>query len=337
MKKRGFSLLLLLPFALVGMLMSGCSNNTSGPGEDIAPPGVTNEIEAMKYYALTDLFVAQEDDAFADATVEPAGVAIGAQADADVLVPISWGRFVENVTQTADVSVAAGDSVATVVVTKDLSGTFNIVAKFSPDDTATVVIKKPFADQSVRKVMFKRVGRDNTKFWLNWKAMATSLVNGATVNPPADQVLNLSEFILTRPNGEVVTITDPTNFFLLYKWRFMNMPVPVGTVSGDVPELQANQMISVNATLVSSSPDTDIAVLKYGFNPEQHRRMPMTLVSQTDNGDGTFTRVYQATAQVNDVPGTFQAGVLTMSHKTLYDGDPANYSVRWWGMPYRVK
>jgi hypothetical protein len=62
----------------------------------------------------------------------------------------------------------------------------------------------------------------------------------------------------------------------------------------------------------------------------------MDVVSETANGDGTFTRVFETTAQISHHPGFFHAGVVAKTKKTLFDDDPANYSVNWWGMPYRV-
>jgi hypothetical protein len=61
----------------------------------------------------------------------------------------------------------------------------------------------------------------------------------------------------------------------------------------------------------------------------------MTLISQTQNGDGTYTRVYQATWFSHFFTGFFNVGVDAVTRGTLYD-DSLPYSASWWGIPYRV-
>lgn len=330
MERKAFPL--VLATSLMGLFVAGCNNDATGPGNDTAPPGVTNEVEAMKSLALADAFVKNEDQTFGDAAIEPTDDGTFGKIAANI-IPVSWGRFVDEATTTATTTILAGDSIATVQVVRNISGTFRIMAKETPDDTSLVLIEKPFADQSVRNVIFKRVAHDTTRFWLNWSPVATSLVDGSTTNPPQDQVVNVTELQFVKPNGDTITITDPTSFYLRYRWN--NLPDP--SAAEDVPEMSMGQSFSVRATIVSASPDTDIVTLRYGFSPTAHRRMGMPMVSQTENGDGTFTRVYEVTAEIRHLPGFFHAGVLALSRKTLYDDDPASYSVNWWGMPYRVR
>jgi len=315
-----------------GMFVIGCSDeNAITPGEEVPPGGATTESEAMKYLASSDEFVSNEDLTFGDEAMEPTEYGSFLKLG-NSIIPISWGRFVDQVTITTSTVIEDGDSLATVEVVKTITGTFRILAKYSDDDTATVLIEKPFTDQSVRNVLFKRVGREVGRFWLNWVPVATSLVDGATVNPPADQVVNLTELQFTKAGGDTITVTDPTNFYLRYGWRFLSDHRALE----EVPVMFMNQAFWMRATVVSASPDTDIVVLKYGFSPTARKRTAMSLVSQTDNGDGTYTRVYEISAEVRHHPGFFHAGVLVLTKKTLFDDDPANYSVNWWGVPYRV-
>jgi hypothetical protein len=105
----------------------------------------------------------------------------------------------------------------------------------------------------------------------------------------------------------------------------------------DVPELAVNESFTVRATVVSASPDADVAVLRYGFSDISRKRMTIPLISETDNGDGTFTRVFELMADIQHEPGLFHAGVMVVSKKTLYTDDVVNYSSSWWGIPYRVQ
>ena len=314
----------------VGLFVAGCDNDAASPG-DTPPAGVTNEVEAMKAMALSDAFVQNEEQTFTDQSIAPTNDGTFGTIASDI-IPVSWGRFIDAATTTTTVTIQEGDSVATAQVVRNISGTFKIMAKQNPTDTTLVIIEKPFSDQSVRNVIFKRVARRQNRFWLNWTPVATSLVDGKTTIPPADQDINITQIQFIRPIGDTITITDPTSFYLRYQWRNLIGP---GT-SSDVPEMRDGQTFSVLATVVSASPDTDIVTLRYGFSPTAHRRMAMSLVSQTTNEDGTFTRVYQVTAEIRHHPGFFHAGVLALSHKTLFDDAPTSYSVNWWGMPYRV-
>jgi hypothetical protein len=317
---------------LIVSSLIGCSEEAAiTPSDDEAPGGATTESEAMKYFATSDEFVANDDITFGDEALEPTDAGMLLQLNSSI-IPISWGRFVDQVTVTTSTVIEDGDSVATVQVSKDITGTFRILAKYSETDTTTILIEKPFTDHSVRNVLFKRVGREVGRFWLNWVPVATSLVDGATVNPPADQVVNITELQLVKPNGDTITVTDPTNFYLRYGWRFLKDDRAVE----DVPQLFMNQVFSVRATVVSASPDTDLVVLKHGYSATTHNRTAMSLISQAENGDGTYTRIYEVSAAVRHQPGFFHAGVLVLTKKTLYDDDPANYSVNWWGVPYRV-
>jgi hypothetical protein len=325
------ALFLALSFVLAGALLIGCSEESAAPGEESPPPGVTNETEAMKAMATADAFVLNEDQTFRDESLQPTDYSASGRVAGEI-IPISWGRFVENVTVTATTTMDEGDSIATVNVVRDITGTFRILAKQTQEDTSVVLIEKPFGDQSVRNVIFKRVARDPERFWLNWVPIATSLVAGKTVTPPEDQVVMLTEVQFMKPNGDTIVVTDPTNFYLRYPWR----DLPHRDALEDVPEMSFGQMFTVRATLVSTSPDTDIVALKYGFSAMARGRIGMPLISQTKNGDGTFTRVYQVPAEARHHPGFFHAGVLALSHKTLFDDDVTNYSVNWWGVPYRM-
>ena len=78
-----------------GVLVSGCKDS-SGPEEEIAPSGVTNEEQAMKYYATSDEFVANDEVTIADAEVQPFDYGTFGKIDATV-TPIRWGRFITSV------------------------------------------------------------------------------------------------------------------------------------------------------------------------------------------------------------------------------------------------
>jgi len=330
MKQTVFSLLAFAGLAMLGL--AGCSDSALEPSSSIAPPGVTNESEALQYYARMDEFVTNENQTFSDESLEATDYGTFGRVGQSV-IPVMWGRFVDNVSVTSAPNFEAGDSIANVLVEKEINGTLRILAKYGENDTTMHLIEKPFTDHSARNIVFRRVGRETDRFWLNWIPVATSLVSGETAKPPAGLDITIMQLEFEKPNGEIITITDPLAFYLRYAWRNMRLM----RARWDVPELSMGESFRVRATVVSASADTDLVVLRYGFSPVARRRMLMDLVSETPNEDGTFTRVFEQVAAINHHPGSFHAGVVAMARKTLYDDDPANYSVSWWGVPYRVK
>lgn len=321
MKTQIGALVILAVFAGLGTL--GC-NKELAPGE-MAPAGVTNEQSAMQYYAANDEFVKNDEITFADKDVEPMDYSTFGKVDAAV-TPLRWGRLISRITKTVIVTVQPGDTLAIGKVEKTIQGNLKIRAKSEAGDT--VVITKLFTDLSTRYVIFKRVARAMERYWLNWVPVASSLVNGGTIAPNnLIKIVRLKQYL---PNGDSIAVTDPGTFFLRYRWLRI---FPGG--QKDTPELVAGTTVRLRATVLSSSADTDVVSLRYGFDLLRGRRLRMKCVSVTDNGDGTFTRVFEISWPIHFHTGFFTAGVDAMTKGTLFD-DQAPYSVNWWGLPYRV-
>jgi hypothetical protein len=321
MKTQIGALVILAVFAGLGTL--GC-NKELAPGE-MAPTGVTNEQSAMQYYAANDEFVKNDEITFADKDVEPMDYSTFGKIDAAV-TPLRWGRLISRITKTVTVTVQPGDTLAIGKVEKTVQGNLKIRAKSEAGDT--VVITKPFTDLSTRYVIFKRVARAMERYWFNWVPVASSLVNGGTIAPNnLIKIVKLKQYL---PNGDSIAVTDPGTFFLRYRW----LRIFLGGQK-DTPELVAGTTVRLRATVLSSSADTDVVSLRYGFDLLRGRRLRMKCVSVTDNGDGTFTRVFEISWPIHFHTGFFTAGVDAMTKGTLFD-DQVPYSVNWWGLPYRV-
>ena len=311
---------------VAGMLIAGCTKD-NGPDTDGPPAGVTNETQSMQSMASSDEFVQNEEVTMADQSMETMDYGTFGKIDAAV-TPLRWGRFVTSVTTTVTVTVQTGDSIAVANVVKLIAGSLKVRALTGAGDTVTLT--KPFTDRAVRNVIFWRVGRAPERFWKNWIPVATSLVDGGTDPAPAGFGINITKVEMFLPMGDTITVTDPTNYYLRYRW----MKLFLGGRK-DLPELAAGQPVRMRVTLVSESPDTDIVVLRYGFDPFHRRRAHMTLVSEVQNPNNTFTREYELAWFVHFHRGFFNAGVDAITRGTLYD-DAAPYSVSWWGVPYRV-
>jgi len=282
----------------------------------------------MKYYAMNDEFVANEEETFADKSVETFDYGTFGKVDAAV-TPLRWGRIISSVTRNVSSTIQLGDTLSISLVEKTIIGTLKIRGLNANKDTVT--IEKPFTDTSTRKVIFKRVNRDTRKFWRNWVPVATSLVNGGTVASTPSVKITKLQFV--NPNGEEVIVTNPNGYYLRYKW----LRLFTGGQK-DVPELIAGQELKIVLTLESTSPDTDLVALRYGAGSGQKKRVRLTMLTETKIANG-WERVFEisrtAPKFVHFHRGFFHMGVEVMTKATLYD-DVAPYAANWWGVPYRV-
>jgi hypothetical protein len=317
-------------------LLAGCSkdDNIVDPLSQ-PPPGVNNEQAAISYFALSDGFSANTELTMNDSEIQPAEYGLTGKVAADI-TPIRFGRIIRSVTKNVEVTYEPGDSVAEAMVTKDIYGIFRIRGIAGSGDTVT--INKEFHDRAQRRVVFRRVERDSMRYWRNWIPVGSSLVAGGTVEPNDNIAIIKGELFL--PNGDTVMVTDPLSTLLRYRWQ--PPPPPGGGLMDSmhherppVPELLAGQQLSMRVTVRSASADTDLVALRFGCDQIHKRRAKMRFVSEEDNGDGTFTRVYERTWTVPPVHGFFHVAVDAMTHRTVFD-DTEPYSVSWWGMPYRV-
>jgi len=330
--KRSSVLLMLL--ALFGLFVVGCKNGDQGPDTQADPPGVTNETTALSFAATNDGFVQNDELTFVDQAVESSNTSTFGKVDS-AIIPVRWGRFVNRggITRTVTTTVLPGDTIAVVNVQREIVGNFAILAKSNPQDTAFYLIQKPFHDHTVRNIVFKRATRIGL-FMARWVPVATSLVDGATV--PPDDNISIIRVAVYYPNGDSLVVTNPDTTFLLYRWvRFF---VPSWK---DVPQFTPGDRVNIQVTVLSKDATGDFVALRYGVNAMHHKRALLDLLSEKDNGDGTYTRVYETSRNplrylfVHYHTGWFNMGIDALTKETLLQ-NPAPYSASWWGIPYRV-
>lgn len=322
---RQFSAFAWVPAVALGLVITACDRNEVNP-DDTAPPGVgSSEISAIRYYAANDEFVKNDEQTFSDREVQPTDYNTFGKIQADI-TPLRWGRIVNRVATNIDVNILPGDTIAIAHVHKNIVGVLKILALDGNGDT--VRLQKAFSDSANRNLIFKRVARDSRRYWANWVPVATSLVEGGTLTP--NDFITITRLDVVLPNNDTITVTDPLNTYLRYRWMHR-----YHGGDGDVPELEPSRLVTVLATVVSASADTDLVALRFGAGDFRIRRMRMQLVSEINNGNNTYTRVFRAQMMVHTHRGFFHAGIDAMTRETLFD-DTAPYSVSWWGMPYRV-
>ena len=314
------------------LLIMGCkTNNTVGPESERPPDGVTSEQSAMQQLALQDGFVQNDEQTFDDDAVELMDYeTLGLYKPISEITPLRFGRFIDSITTRVLITAQPGDSTAIALVTKNIFGKFKIKALSSTGDTLPI-IQKPFHDISTRNILFKRVNRSVELYWKNWIPVASSLVDGGTVSP--NNHIDITRVEMFLPNGDTVTVTEPNNQYLLYRWiwtfrRWHDIRM-------DVPELNIGDRVRIRVTIQSDQSDTDFVALRLGFDRFHKKRVRLTFISERPIGGNTFERVFETSWAIHPRLGLFHAGVDAMTKGTVRD-DTAPYSVNWWGVPFRV-
>ena len=308
--------------ALGGLFIAGCTKHDGGPVSGSS--GNLDEMQQIQTQALADPFVQSDQATFSDQSLQPTDYGSLGKIDAPI-TPLRWARFISGVSSTVTTTILPGDTTAVAHIVKTITGTFRIKGTEAGVDT---IISKPFTDVATRNLLMRKVNRVDTAVW---RPAGTSLVEGQTTPPPANNAIKITQ-VQVFSSTDTVTITDPTSFYLRYRW----LPFHDGERK-DCPELRGGDRVIIQATVVSASSDTDLVSLRYGFGFALAigRRQHMILISQTKNSDSTYTRVYQATWYSHFFTGFFNAGVDAVTRGTLYD-DSLPYSASWWGIPYRV-
>ena len=308
--------------ALGGLFIAGCTRHDGGPVD--ASSTSVNQLAQIQTQALADPFVQNDQATFADQSLQPTDYGTLGKIDAPI-TPLRWARIITGVSRTVTTTILPGDTMAVAHIVKTITGTFKVKTVI---DSVDSVIAKPFTDVATRNLLFRKVNLADTSVW--WPA-ATSLVDGGTNPPPANNQIAITQVQVFTPT-DTVTITDPSTYYLRYGWR----PFHDGE-KHDCPQFHGGDKVVVQATVVSASTDTDLVALRYGFGFSLGfgRRQHMNLISQTKNADGTYTRVYQGIWYAHFFTGFFNAGVDAITRGTLHD-DSLPYSASWWGVPYRV-
>ena len=113
--------------ATVGLLVVGCNKNANGPEDDgIAPSGVTDEQSAMKYYAVNDEFVKNDEQTFADQDIQPTDYGYLSSILDPPIIPLRWGRFIDSVSYRFTLEIQTGDTIAIGRLHKNINGRLKI-------------------------------------------------------------------------------------------------------------------------------------------------------------------------------------------------------------------
>jgi hypothetical protein len=227
--------------------------------------------------------------------------------------PLRFWRHINNVERRFEFAFADSDSTgrpttAIVTVHKYFQGTFNI-AGVSVDggvsDTTRLLVRKPFVDHWVRRVLLKRVPHPTAVDLASrrpmWRIAATTGVRVHSERPPVDAHVSIRS--LRIQSGDLdTTITSTREFFRLRQ----------------ILKLEAGAEVAV--TVTTDQPDDVVVLLRPGLRVRFHA-----------NGDNTYSARFQLPS--DRTLGVRHFGVNALDRETLYD-DRAPYNSQAWIFPY---
>lgn len=218
-----------------------------------------------------------------------------------------------------------GDT-AYALITRTFEGVLFIKGSYDPNATTPdTVIQKPFTSVVTRNVVFVKVEHSDFPE-RNWRLAAVSLPEGGTQSPNID----ITKFTAFLPNGDVLEITSPNDYYLTrhpqFWWRWRNVPV-----------LERFEEVLLRVELTSAYADTDHVSLTYGADRfGMHRaKKRFELVSSTPNGD-LYDKVYEQTFTPRQYPGFYHAIINAMPKQVVFD-DATPVEMESWGIPYYVR
>lgn len=298
--------------ALLGLLLGGCKSSTTAPVED--------DYAVFQDMISSNQLFAEDTTVLGGGDSAPYAQMLGKTTTP--IIPVLWGRRITSFSRNVDFQ-NLNDTVVVATITCTISGVVRIAALDSVKDTTVSIINKPFTETTTRVVKFLRVDRTSIPR-NNWKMREVSAVKGGTPNA----LLVINELVVVMGQDTVV-VTDPNSYFL-------KLP---GFAGRALPQITMSTPTMVRVTVTSTDPDTDFVMLHRPFSMVGASVHPlhtrMDLVSQTNNGNGTFTRVYQKSWS-SHVMGWHHFFVSGITRSSLFD-DTAAWATQLWGFPYHVQ
>lgn len=296
---------------MVVLLFVGCNKNATGPDS-----GSLSQDDQSILNTLVE-----NDELFTkDATMLNDGAGALAKIAAALNV-VKWGRKIDSVNR-SKVFETLNDSTVLVTITTQWSGKIWLrVRELTGKDT---ILYKNFAETAVRKVKFQK--NDTAKTRLHrWRLREVSALQGGTTNAQGITIQKVTFYT----NDDTVEITDPLATY------FIDGAVGRFRLRAFAPAL--SRPFKIQVTVVSSDPDSDLVVAHrpFVFNNSWSYRSPMTLLSSTDNGNGTYTRVYEHSWNGAWL-GRHHVMVGAIPRNAIYD-DATPFSSQIWGIPFIVQ
>ena len=242
------------------------------------------------------------------------------------IFPVRVGQKMILTDRNYDVNII-GDSTF-VSVTHTFEGILFIAAsydEFTPGDSNVVdtLLQKDFITQVKRNIIMVKIGNHERPI-LNWKVKSVSLPEGGTLS----ENIEIKKMTLTFNDGEVIEITEPTEYY------FSRIP----GFNNQIPVFGRNEDVIVNIELQSAYADTDFVSLTWGaLRGMPHHRVKRKFDLVSSEFDGTYyQKTYQQTLKTHFIPGFRHAVINAIPKQVVFD-DASEVELNSWGMPYAVR
>ena len=317
--------------AFLSLWIAGCNKSsptgTSGGSVSTSDQQSLDNIISNDALLTNDAATLDDGAASTSLSLDKATIRImplSAASIATAITPYAWGRTFSSWSGNKAYD-QINDSTVVATITNTLTGTLWI------DTSANGgFMRKPIVMTTVRNVKFeKRVIKDSTQ----WVEKFVSAMQGIT-NSGTDTIYitDVTFFMGT----DTIDITSPAyNDYLLMG--------AVGRLGLHMLPQSASRIFTIQATVVSTSPDSDRVVVHYPnavTDTRIRRQMRHVAINNgqaypINNGNGTFTHLYRW-SWIGDYPGRHTIIVSALSKRTLYDSQ-APVTSQDWGIPYIVQ
>jgi len=317
------STILLIIAAVIGLYLTGCSENS------VTPDSQTDD-EYIKEVILQGTGSSQQDDedlmsneAYDFDDGGPVGNGGGGDTPIDSL--LRWGRRITSVNVNVNIT-SQGDSLKIAEITRTINGNFIIIGIISGiQDT----IVKPFTEVLKRNAIFKRIGH-NPRPRFNWKLYKVSMVDGETTMPQVGtQYVRMNKVEVYVNNSLAYTFQGPDFTQNVFTPRRFN--------GAGIPKVHHGDEVRIKVYTYSTQPEPDIVVWHWARNAFGFHREPFVMTSQTPNGqywDRTYEKTFHIYGQHRF--GCFNGFISASTYKSLFDDSPSEFASDLVGTPYRV-
>ncbi len=228
---------------------------------------------------------------------------------------LGWGRHMNSSTRTVTYT-QVDDTTMIATITHTLIGELWIV-----ENNPVSLVHKPDTITTIRNAKFVKVVKNDSTLW---KLRYVSAVQGTTTSP--SDTISITD-VTFNIGTETIDITPPPYDDYLQLGA-------IGRHGLHVMQRDLLRKFTIQATVVSTSPDSDIVVVHHPNDAVVRIRERMLLVSSSPNSDGTFTRIYRR-SWIGDFPGRHTIFVTALTRNSIYD-DQTPVTSQGWGIPYIV-
>ncbi len=232
---------------------------------------------------------------------------------------VQWGRWIESFKRTKNFELL-NDTIVKVTILTQWSG--KIWIRFLTEDQGVSALYKNFSEQSVHKVRFVKI--DSAIIPRNrWRMKEVSGLQGGTTNVQGIAIQKIEFF---KTNDTIIVIDPLMTFFVVGGEKHLQLGamLPID-----------RSLYKIKVTVLSDEPDSDIVVIHNQIisgNYRLYARAPLKLINSTDNGNGTYTKIYEHSL-LGAFPGRYFLMIDAIPRNAICDSSTA-FGSQIWGVPF---